>query len=250
MMAAIVVNAIVIFLLSFPGLEDNWGLILADEFFICLFLIEAIVKIRFYGARGYFSSRWNRFDFVVVMLSLPSLAIHFVPLPDTSALLLLRLFRLFRLVRFLRFIPHLSKIIVGLGRALRASVFVILTLLVLNFLLAILSCHLYGDQVPEYFGDPLISAYSIFQLFTIEGWNDISEAVALQSSNVYLMYAARFYVGIIVLVGGIFGMSLANAVFVDEMTIDNNANLEEKMEELKTQIEELKELVAKDRVSS
>jgi voltage-gated sodium channel len=250
MMTAIVLNAGVIFLLSFPSLRDNQALLLADEFFIVLFILEALVKISELGSKAYFADRWNRFDFLVVVLSLPSLLIHFVDIPDTSVFLLLRLLRLFRLVRFLKFIPHLGKIISGLGRAVRASVFVLLTLVMLNFILAILSCHLYGEQVPEFFGDPLISAYSIFQLFTIEGWNEISEAVAEKSTHPFFTYAARFYIGLIVLVGGIFGLSLANAVFVDEMTIDNNDALEKRMEDLKAQIEEIKELLIKDDVRS
>ena len=53
----------------------------------------------------------------------------------------------------------------------------------------------------------------------------------------------RFYFGIIVLLGGVFGMSLANAVFVDEMTMDNNNQLESKIDGLEAQIRELKELL-------
>ena len=41
-------------------------------------------------------------------------------------------------------------------------------------------------------------------------------------------------------------MSLANAVFVDEMTSDNNADLEVKIDNLEAQIQELKALLTKD----
>ena len=44
--------------------------------------------------------------------------------------------------------------------------------------------------------------------------------------------ATRVYFIIVVLTGGIFGMSLANAVFVDEMTSDNTQLVEEKMDML------------------
>ena len=50
---------------------------------------------------------------------------------------------------------------------------------------------------------------------------------------------------IVVTLGGIFGMSLANAVFVDEMTSDNNNVLEEKLDSMEKQIQELKELLKK-----
>ena len=48
-----------------------------------------------------------------------------------------------------------------------------------------------------------------------------------------------------VLIGGIFGMSLANAVFVDEMTMDNNQTLEAKIDKLQEEIAELKQLLEK-----
>ena len=44
-----------------------------------------------------------------------------------------------------------------------------------------------------------------------------------------------------VMVGGILGLSLANAVFVDEMTIDNTRELEEKVDVL---LEEMKAMRA------
>jgi len=47
------------------------------------------------------------------------------------------------------------------------------------------------------------------------------------------------------LMGGIFGMSLANAVFVDEMTMDNNLELEQKIDRLQEQIQALTEMLRK-----
>lgn len=250
-MIAILVNAVVITLLYFPAYNENPILIFLDEFFVILFLVEAIVKIRALKPRGYFANGWNRFDFVIVIGSLPSLFIHLLhllPVPSVPLITVLRVFRLIRFIRFIRFIqfvPHLGKILAGLGRALRASVFVLAALLFLNFLLAIFTCHFYGETVPEYFGNPLISCYSIFQMFTIEGWNEIPATIAqkMEGGNPVLIGLTRLYFVIIVLVGGIFGMSLANAVFVDEMTMDNTDAIEVKIDKLQRDIEELKELL-------
>jgi len=52
----------------------------------------------------------------------------------------------------------------------------------LNLVLSILTTHFFGQIVPEYFGNPLISSYTIFQIFTIEGWNEIPAAIAANSS--------------------------------------------------------------------
>lgn|GEM_PF-3613991 len=62
------------------------------------------------------------------------------------------------------------------------------------------------------------------------------------SNSPFLLISDSFFV-LIVLVGGIFGLSLANAIFVDEMTLDNNLELEVKIDSLKEEIGELKEML-------
>jgi len=242
-MVAILLNAAVIFLMYFPEFKDQLWLELIDQAFILFFVVEAIVKLYYLKPKGYFSVGWNRFDFAIILLSLPTLLINVIDIPDTSLLILLRMFRLVRLVRFIRFIPNMTQVMEGLGRALKASVFVLALLVVFDFLLALFACHFFGDTTKEYFGNPLISAYSIFQLFTIEGWNEISaETIATIDHPVAAGFTRMFFV-FIVLCGGIFGLSLANAIFVDEMTIDNNRVLEEKIDDLQVQLSELKELL-------
>ncbi|MEZ4992212.1 MAG: ion transporter [Saprospiraceae bacterium] len=243
---AIIVNAIIICWMYFPTFRHHAWLELADHFFLIFFIIEAVIKIRVLGGKNYFSNRWNQFDFFIVLGSLPSLLTSIILVPNTSLLMILRLFRLFRLIRFIRFVPHMGQILAGLTRALRASVFVLLALVFLNFMLAIISCHFFAGVAPEFFGDPLVSAYSIFQMFTVEGWNEIPKVIAENSGNEispFLLGMMRFYFVLVVLLGGIFGMSLANAVFVDEMTMDNNKVLEDKIDQLQEQILELKELL-------
>jgi len=243
MMTAILLNAAVIFMLYFPDIKENNTLIQIDHFFVVFFLIEAIVKIVIFKPKGYFSSNWNWFDFIIVVVSLPSLFMTYLPLPDTSSLLLLRVFRLVRLFRLMQFVPHLSMILSGLGRALKASVFVLIVLLFLDLVLAILTCHFYQDIAPEYFGDPLISSYTVFQLFTVEGWNEVADVIAANSEDDMHVGFSRFFFVLIVLIGGIFGMSLANAVFVDEMTMDNNKELEGKIDRLQDEMTRIRELL-------
>ena len=211
-----------------------------------------IVKIRTYGWKNYIANNWNRFDFILVIGSLPSLMEGFINLPDTSILLILRILRIFRIIRFFRFVPHLETVFAGLGRALKSSVFVILVLFIMNFLFSLMGCQLFSEIAPEYFGNPLRSSYTIFQTFTVEGWNEIPEVIGerlqargdSQLIDTYIGLSRIFFV-LVVLLGGIFGMSLANAIFVDEMTIDNNKLLEEKIDHLSQEIADLKEWIVK-----
>ncbi|MEO0734784.1 MAG: ion transporter, partial [Bacteroidota bacterium] len=168
MLTAIIINAVIIFALYFPAYRNNWWLLTIDHAFILFFLVEVIVKLAILKPKAYFGAAWNRFDFVVTIGSLPVFLEGFLDIPDAAALLvLLRLFRLVRLVRFLRFIPNISQVMAGLGRAIKASVFVLAALVFLNLLTAIVTCHFFADVAPEYFGNPLTSIYSVFQLFTL-----------------------------------------------------------------------------------
>lgn len=258
---AIAINAVIIFLLYFPQIKANSPdfyhlLEYLDVFLVVIFLIEAIVKLKEYGFKGYFSEGWNRFDFFIVIVSLPALLILFpsIVLPtSTSFLKILRLGRMIRLFRLMTFIPRMNVIMEGLGRAMKASVFVMIALIFFNFIIALFTCHFYGHRVPELFGDPLITMYYIFQMFTVEGWNEIpatvAEAFTADGSEPAMFSAAvmagmtRFYFIIVVTLGGIFGMSLANAVFVDEMTSDNNNAVEDKLDALQQQLDEMKQLL-------
>jgi len=54
---------------------------------------------------------------------------------------------------------------------------------------------------------------------------------------------ARIYFISAVLIGGLLGLSLVNAVFIDEMTADNNKLLEKKIDDLSNEIKSLRSLI-------
>ncbi|MGB0864009.1 MAG: ion transporter [Saprospiraceae bacterium] len=244
-LTVIIMNAVVIFLMAFPSLEEHFTLINLDNIFVLYFLIEAIVKIRRLGFKDYWSINWNRFDFLIVVCTLPLLLARFIPIADSIHIItLFRLFRLMRLIRFFQFVPNLQHILVGLARAFKASIFVFVMLLFMNFVFAVLTTYLFRNSLPMYFGDPILSSFTIFQMFTLEGWNEIPQAISAQTdlSN-FQINLAKFYFAMVVLLGGVFGMSIANAIFVDEMTMDNNSNLEKKIDSLESQIGRLEGLL-------
>ena len=78
--------------------------------------------------------------------------------------------------------------------------------------------------------------------------NEVAEVIANNSEGEYYIGFSRFFFVLIVLIGGIFGMSLANAVFVDEMTMDNNRELEDKIDILQNEVTRIRELLEKRNV--
>ena len=86
---------------------------------------------------------------------------------------------------------------------------------VVNFIFALLSHNLFSNIAPEYFGDPLTSFYSLFKIFTIEGWYEIPDIVTENITSSVEMWFVRLYFVIVLFTGGIFGLSIINSVFVE-----------------------------------
>lgn len=236
--AAIILNSLLIFLMGFEQLREDPYMSLFDHVFTIFFILEIVVKVAFNGWRSYINNTWNKFDFVLVAISIPSLFELIIHIPDISYLLVFRLLRVLRILRFMRFIPNIGDMIRGIIRAFRASIFVFIAIFIYNVLLAVLSSHLFRDAAPEFFSNPVISLYSVFQVFTLEGWNEIpSSIVANMDPDSFKVPLTRVFFVFIVLTGGIFGMSIVNAIFVDEMISDNNDDLENKIQELTAKID-------------
>ncbi len=248
-LALILTNALIIFIQSFDGISDEFRQILfgADNLFTLAFVLEIIIKIREYSFRVYYKSNWNKFDFYLVMFSFVSIVLSIIThdfenLSFILVLRVLRVARIFKAFRFLRYVPNIDQLLLGIRRALKSSILVILALLVYNFSLAVFSCHLFKDIAPQYFGNPLESLYTIFRVFSVEGWYEIPDYIAENSSDSMALLAKIYFV-LVLFSGGIIGLSLINSIFVDAMIADNNDSLEQKVDELNKKIAELTKIV-------
>jgi voltage-gated sodium channel len=237
----IAINGAAVFLDAFPTVHAQHGPTLFWIDYACLlyFVFEMGARmVRRGGFRGYWRfSGWNRFDFVIVAISLPTLLAPAVPMLDEFAVLSAG--RVLRFARLLRFVPNALELWAGLKRALKASVAVFCVLALMNLLFALGAMALFGDVAPQYFGDPGRAMYTLFKVFTIEGWYEVPDAIAEDVaasgrllSGAWWVGAVRAYFVIAVLCGGLLGLSLANAVFVDEMTADNTRRVEALVAEL------------------
>ena len=243
--SAILLYAATLFLDGFPDVHAfstrHYHFLYWIEYSCTLyFVIEAILKIQFYGFQRYWAGGWNKFDFTIVVISLPSLLEPIDGMSGFQMVLLFRLARLFRLFKLLRFIPHGPKIWEGVKRALQASVGVFLALFMLNLLLAMGATILFGEHAPELFGNPLLSIYTLFKVFTVEGWYEIPDLLTARTGSHLWAFVVRGYFALSVLVGGILGLSLANAVFVDEMTADNTIKVKKMVLRLEQDIRNLR----------
>lgn len=236
----ILINAAVVFISGFPAAERYYlPLSALDNTMTILFIVEMVIKLRAYRGR-YFQSNWNKLDFVLVMLSIPTLVTFLVGLEftDLSYLLVFRVLRVMKSFRFLRFIPGINNLIAGIVRALKATIIVMLGFGVYIFIVGILSFYLFKEVSPEHFQTPMTALYSTFKIFTIEGWYDIPEAVADGLAPVAAFFTYIFFI-FLVMTGGIIGLSLINSIFVDAMVSDNTDELENKVERLEEKLDEV-----------
>lgn len=237
-LGVILLNTLVI-LLQESGVQ--WAaLVVLDVLCTFFFIVEMVVKHLHYGFRGYWHDGWNCLDGVLTLLSLPSLLLLFFPslFFNTSFLLALRTLRVFRIFRAGRYFPNLKQIVAGFKLALRQSNAIFLAFGVLLVVIAVVNCCLFRTVAPEYFATPLDSIYAVFQLFTVEGWYEIPNAITAHLSPGWV-HVVRIYFCILLIGGGIIGMSFINSIFVDAMAADNNDDIKAQLSRMEAKLDEM-----------
>lgn len=230
----IILNTCVLFLNGYLPQRNSPGLLLfIDNLITALFIVELVFKIEAWGFKTYFKSSWNRLDFVLVVVSIPALITFLfnIGIKDYSFLLVFRILRVFKAFRFFKFIPNVQQLIAGVKRAMKASVFILTGFIVYIFIIGIFSFYLFGRSGTPYFSDPLVSLYSIFKIFTVEGWFEIPESIIAGYSGWQAFFTYLYFIAV-VLTGGIFGLSIVNSIFVDAMLSDNTDSIEAKIEDV------------------
>ena len=166
---------------SKPAMEMAGPLIVTlDQICLAIFVVEIAAKLTARGF-GFFKRGWNVFDFVIVGISL---------IPAAQGLSVLRALRILRLLRVLSVTPSLRRVVEGLMSALpgMGSVFVLTGLIF--YIAAVMATKLFGATFPEWFGTLGLSAYSLFQIMTLESW---SMGIVRPVMEVY-PYAWAFFV--------------------------------------------------------
>ncbi len=237
----ILINALILFIGGYLTLDNHKLIFLfADNLLTALFILELVIKLREFGFKGYFSSNWNRLDFILIVISVPALIsfVLTVDIFDVSFLLVFRILRVFKAFRFFKFIPNIGQLVAGVQRALKASVFILLGFVIYIFIIGILSFYLFQNSNTDYFSNPTISLYSTFKIFTVEGWFEIPEVISANYSETASFFIYLYFIFVVV-TGGIIGLSLVNSIFVDSMVSDNNDEIEKKIDNLDAKVTQI-----------
>jgi voltage-gated sodium channel len=162
-MVLIVVNAIILGLETSAAVTAQYGRLLEwlDHVILAIFVLEILARL-LVQRQAFFRDAWNIFDFLVVAIAL---------IPATGPLQVLRALRILRVLRLITAVPSLKRVVGGLIAALPGMGSVVALLMLVYYVASVMATKLFGADFPEWFGHIGASAYSLFQIMTLESWS-------------------------------------------------------------------------------
>ncbi|KXZ52367.1 hypothetical protein GPECTOR_9g411 [Gonium pectorale] len=142
----IVINTVAMCLVWFrmPTSVERVTNIINGVLTLC-FVAELVIKLVGFGVVRYFRDGMNQFDFLVVVISVAEFLLDVIPtVGGVGPLSVLRAFRLLRIFRLARTWEALNAVIVGMMRSLRASIMLVLLLVMFLFISALAGMQLFG----------------------------------------------------------------------------------------------------------
>ena len=147
---------------SQPVMNAAGGLVLfLDRLCLAIFVVEIALKLWAHGAR-FFRSGWNCFDFAIVGVAL---------VPGAQTFGVLRALRILRVLRVISAAPRLRRVVEGFIRAVPGMGSVFLLMTIIFYIGSVMATKLFASSFPEWFGTLGMSAYSLFQIMTLESWS-------------------------------------------------------------------------------
>ncbi|MCP2331930.1 ion transporter [Actinoalloteichus caeruleus] len=173
----ILVNAAVLGMETSPWLTSRYGetMLLIDHTAVAVFTVELLARLYVYRT-GFFRSAWNWFDLIVVSVAL---------VPTTTSFSVLRVLRGLRLISA---VPAIRRIVSALFSAVPGLLSVLSLLLLVLYISAVISVHLFGDIAPELFGHLGIALFSLFKVLTTENWPDIADTVMVDQPMAWIFF--------------------------------------------------------------
>ncbi|WP_282119775.1 ion transporter [Ruegeria atlantica] len=159
----IIFNAVLLGMETSPTLMEVAGplIVTLDSLCLTIFVVEISIKLLATGRR-FFTNGWNVFDFLIVGIAL---------VPGGSGLSVLRALRILRVLRVISVAPRLRRVVEGFISALPGMASVFLLMAILFYIGAVISTKLFSQTFPDWFGDLGLSAYTLFQIMTLESWS-------------------------------------------------------------------------------
>ena len=177
----IMVNAVTLGLETDAGIMAVYGkpLIIIDRVILGVFVVELMMRLAVHRW-NFWRDPWRIFDFLIVGIAL---------MPATGNLSVLRVLRILRVLRLISFVPSLRRVVGGLVAALPGMGSITMLLSLVFYVFSVMATGFYGEVFPEWFGSIGASAYSLFQIMTLESWSmGIVRPVMIEFPHAWLFF--------------------------------------------------------------
>ena len=183
-----------------------------DRTLLLIFTAEILAKLLIYRTRIH-KDPWNVFDILVIGIAW---------MPATGNLSVLRAIRILRVLRLISAVPSMRRVVTALLHAIPGMGSIVALLALVYYVFSVMATKLFGPAFPEWFGTIGASAYSLFQIMTLESW---SMGIVRPVMEIF-PYAWAFFVPFI-LVTSFTVLNLFIGIIVDAMQSQHQAEAEE-----------------------
>ncbi len=200
----IVVNAIILGLETSHTIMETMGdfLHMLDHVILWIFIAELALLMVARGGR-FFTDAWCVFDFIVIAIAL---------VPATGSLSVLRALRVLRVLRLVNKIESMRKVVAGLLHSLPSLGSVFGLILVIFYVFSVIATNMFGIVFPDLFGDLGTTAFTLFQVMTLESWSEgIARPVMEHFPYAWIYFVIFIFIATFVIV------NLFIAVIVDSL---------------------------------
>lgn len=164
--AVIIANAAALAILTYDGVAPEVAAVATavDRAALVFYTIEVVLRIISYGTKPwvFFRNPWNVFDFLIVVL---------IPFLDGGTVIF-RLVRLLRILRIFRFLPEVRILMLSMIKSVAplASLGVLIGFLM--FIYAMAGVYLFGEALPDRWGDIGTAMITLTVMLTLENFPD------------------------------------------------------------------------------
>jgi len=207
----IILNAALLGLETSTEVMQAYGpeLVMLDHFILCIFIIELVLLIIARGS-DFFKDPWSVFDFIVIAIAV---------VPATESLSVLRALRVLRVLRLINKVESMRKVVGGLLSCLPSLASVVSLIMIIFYVSAVIATNLFGHAFPELFGGMGNTAFTLFQVMTLESWSDGIARPVMEK----FPYAWIFFV-LFILIATFVIVNLFIAVIVDSLNSGNTSD--------------------------
>lgn len=218
LIALILINAVVLGLETSPSIMAVWGpwLVAADRAILAIFVVEIILRLLAHRL-AYFRDPWNVFDFLVVAIAL---------VPASGPLAVLRALRVLRVLRLITLVPSMKRVVSGLLSALPGLGSVAAIIGLIFYVAAVIATKLFAADFPEWFGSLGASAFTLFQVMTLESW-----AMGIVRPVMAVYPAAWIFFLVFILASTFTLLNLFIAVIVNAIQSEGSAEVQDAADE-------------------